>query len=239
MKKFINVFMMGILGLFIVCGCSAEDKKTVLSDAVKFKMEYEELNNVKNEKNGKEYRKLSIDEDNPFVYKSDTDIVEMMDNKETFVVYFGFASCPWCRSVIEQLINVANDLGIDSVYYVDVKEIRDTMIIDEDGEIVTDKMGTEGYYELLKRMDSVLEDYVLTNDDGEEVMTGEKRIYAPNIVAVVDGEVVQLTDGISDKQDDGYMKLTEEMKNESYDKIKCAIECVVDDKELCSAKTKC
>ena len=85
----------------------------------------------------------------------------------------------------------------------------------------------------------MLEDYVLINDDGKEVKTGEKRIYAPNIVSIVNGEAVGLTDGVSDSQSDPYMELTEEMKEESYDKIKCSIECVVDNKEVCSAKAKC
>ena len=189
--------------------------------------------------NGKKYRSLNIDSDNPFVYKEATDILEMMNNEETFVVYFGFASCPWCRSVIPQLIEVADDLGITSIYYVDVKEIRDVMIIDENKEVVVKEKGDEDYYQLLEEMDAVLEEYILTDDDGNEVKTGEKRIYAPSIVSVVDGVAVKLTDGISDKQNDGYMELTDEMINESYDKIECSIKCIVENEEICSAKTKC
>ena len=237
MKKNIILFILGFILVFFATGCSNKDVN--VSDSVKFKGEYEALNDMVNEANNKEYRILDIDEDNSFVYKSAGEIVEMMENNETFVVYFGFASCPWCRSIINQLIEVINDLGIEKVYYVDVKEIRDVMIIDDKGNIVTKDEGTKDYYKLLEKMDSVLENYTLIGEDGEEVDTGEKRIYAPNIVSVVDGDAVKMTDGISDIQDDAYMDLTEEMIEDSYDKIKCSVECVIEKKEICSVKTKC
>jgi len=239
MKKWISLFIIGIVLLFSFTWCSNEKNNSIVTDASKFKEEYEGLNGKKNESNGKEYRTLEIDEDNSFVYKGVGDIVQMIDEGETFIVYFGFASCPWCRSIIEPFMEAVDDLEIYPVYYVDIKEVRDTLEISKNGEVVTLKDGTEEYYQLLDRLDFVLEDYVLINDDGKEVKTGEKRIYAPNIVSIVNGEAVGLTDGVSDSQSDPYMELTEEMKEESYDKIKCSIECVVDNKEVCSAKAKC
>lgn len=236
-----NILLISLMMLmFIFSGCGNEIDETIDEvDAIKFKEEYESLNNVKNELNGKVYRTLEIDKDNSFIYKDANDIVKMMENKETFVVYFGFATCPWCRSVVPTLIEVANDLGITPIYYVDVKEIRDTMVIDEDSSIVTKVKGTDAYYELLEKMDSVLEEYTLKDQDGNKISTKEKRIYAPNIVSVVDGEALKLTDGISDKQTDGYMELTDEIKRESYEKIKCSIECIIDSKKVCSTQTKC
>ena len=58
-----------------------------------------------------------------------------MDNNETFVVYFGFADCPWCRSVLPTLLDVADDLKIDKIYYVDVKEIRNKLDVDDEGNV--------------------------------------------------------------------------------------------------------
>jgi 23S rRNA pseudouridine955/2504/2580 synthase len=43
-----------------------------------------------------------------------------IENKETFVVYFGFSDCPWCRSVVEELIHVAKDLNVEKLYYAEV-----------------------------------------------------------------------------------------------------------------------
>ena len=226
----------------IIClfaGCSSKEENTLKNDSQKFKEEYEILNGEKNENNGKIYRSLKIDEDNNFIYKSAKDIIEMMEDEESFVVYFGFSSCPWCRSIIKPLIDVSSDLDIYPIYYVDVKDIRSTIVVNDEGKIEVKKEGTKDYYELLDKMENVLEDYTITDNDGDEIKTGEKRIYAPNIVAVIDGDAVQLTDGISSKQTDGYMDITNEMEKESYDKIKCAIECVLDSKEICSAKKKC
>ena len=238
MKKNIIIFMMGIVLLFSFTGCH-NNKETSNADAVKFKEEYEALNNTKNEKNGKQHRVLDFDEDNSFIYTSASEIIKMMEDKENFVVYFGFASCPWCRSAIPTLMEVADDLELYPIYYVDVKEIRDTKVINEEGKVVTEKEGTEEYYQLLEKMDSVLENYTLTNQDGNEVETGEKRIYAPNIVSVIDGEAVELTDGISPNQTDAYMELTDKMKKESYDKIKSSIKSVAEIKNTCSTGTKC
>ena len=231
-KVFVSIlFFLLIVGL---AGCQTKEK----SDALKFKEEYESLNGTKSE-SGKTIRTITIDEDNPFVYKDASDIVNMVQNKESFVVYFGFSSCPWCRSVLPNLIKASNDLGIDKIYYVDVKEIRDTLKIDGDGKVVTESNGTDDYYKLLEIFDSVLSDYSLKDSNGSEIDTHEKRIYAPNIISVVDGKVQELATGISTKQTDGYMKLTNEMNQESYDLIKCAIRCVADSKNTCSPKSMC
>lgn len=204
------------------------------SDAIKFKEEYECLNGKINEKNNKEYRMLSISEDNPFIYKEADDIVEMINNNETFAVYFGFDSCPWCRSVVSTLIEVAKDAGIEKIYYVDVKEIRDTIVINNDGEFETIKEGTDGYYKLIELMDNVLGDYTLTDLDGNVVYTNEKRIYAPNVVVVIDGVAKYLESGISEKQTDGYMELTDEMKEDTYNKFDNFLEYMYKEQNTCS-----
>ena len=49
---------------------------------------------------------------------------------------------------------------------------------------------------LLRLFDSVLDDYTLKNELGEEISALEKRIYAPSITSVVDGKVESLTDGL-------------------------------------------
>lgn len=209
------------------------------SDALKFKKDYESLNGTKRQKDGQTIRSITIPKNNPMVYKEAEEIVGMINNKETFVVYFGFNDCPWCRSVVPTLIETANDLGLDKIYYVDVKEIRDEMIINEEGKAVTSKKGSDGYYELLKSLDNVLDDYSLTDADGNSVIAQEKRIYAPNVVAVVNGKPIKLEEGISDKQTNGYMELTEEMKKDTYKKFRCLIKCVTENNKSCSPKSGC
>ena len=69
-------------------------------------------------------------------------------------------------------------------------------------------------------MDNVLADYSRTDKDGNSVDVHEKRIYAPNVVAVLKGKTIKLDTGISSNQTDAYMTLTADMKKETYDKFK-------------------
>lgn len=230
----IFILLLVSLGMFFLF--IKQQKNT---DAFKFKQEYESLNGTIRKKDGKTIRTITIDKENPFIYKEASQVVEMIDNKESFVVYFGFADCPWCRSVLPTLIEVAKDLDLETIYYVDVKEIRDEMILDADVKVITEKKGDKGYYELLKRLDRILEEYTLYDEKNNEISTGEKRIYAPTVVGVVNGKVEKATDGISEKQTDGYMELTEEMQKDTYNKFKCVLKCVIDKSKTCSVDKGC
>ena len=224
MKKYLIVLFLLVI-LLGVTGCKSNKY------ALEFKEEYESINNQDNGYKNR-HRELSISEDNPFVYSTAEEISKKMDDKETFIVYFGFKECPWCRSVLTELIKVAKDKEVETIYYVDVKDIRDVKEVDEEGNITTTKEGSKGYMELLEKMDSVLENYTLTKDE-EKIDAGEKRIYAPNIVAVANGEAIQLETGISEKQTDGYQKLTDKMKKETYNKFKCLINCLEEESTTC------
>lgn len=193
------------------------------NDASKFKKEYESINGIVREKDQKTIRSIEIDKDNPFIYQTADDIVKRVENKETFAVYFGFSDCPWCRSVIPTLIKVSQDMNIDTIYYVDVKNIRDTMEITENGDFKTTTQGSEGYYNLLKSLNPILNDYVITDKDGNKIKTGTKRISAPNLAIVTHGTPTYLTTGIGSSLTDGYMELTEDMQNETYDIFKEAL----------------
>ena len=232
MKKIILSILIITLSLVVV-GCSKEK-----TDAMKFKEEYESINGVVNEHTKKENRELSISKDNPFVYATADEIVEKINKKETFIVYFGFAECPWCRSVLEELIHAAEDKNVDTIYYVDVLNIRDTREIGEDGEITTTKEGTEGYMKLVELLDEVLADYTLTNENEEEISAGEKRIYAPNVVAIANGKAIQLETGISDELKDPYSKLTKKIKNYAYKKFTCLMKCLEEESTSCQ-KNSC
>lgn len=206
------------------------------TDSYKFKEEYEKLNGKKS-KSGKTNRSVSIPAVNPIVYASAEDIVEKIDKKETFLVYFGFSECPWCRSMIENLIEVTKEKNIKEVYYVDVLNIRDVKEIKDD-KIITTKKGSKGYMKLLEKLDSVLADYELTDENDKKIETNEKRIYAPNIVGIVNGKAEKLEDGVSPKEDDPYMKLTKEINNESKKEIECVLKCM-EKANVCTTKTSC
>jgi len=218
--------------VFSLTGCKDNTKEN-LTDAEKFKQEYESLNNTTREKDNKKIREVTIPEDNPMIYSTAEELAKKMDNKESFIVYFGFGDCPWCRSVIEQLIKVSNDRKVSKIYYVDVKDIRDVKEINEEGKIETTKEGSKGYYELIEKMSNVLDDYTLTNDNGETISAEEKRIFAPNVVAVSRGKAIELESGISEEQEDSYQDLTDKMKKETYKKFECIIKCLEEKSTTC------
>lgn len=220
-KRFIFILFI-FIGLFIITWCSNN------KDSLKFKEEYESLNGTKTSYSDSNYRSVNISKRNPFVYSTADDILDMMNNKETFYVYFGSSYCPWCRSVVEEAINSSIDNKIDKIYYVDIWDgfhneiLRDTYEIDSEGNVRKTKNGTGTYYKLLKKFDNVLEDYTLTDDSSREVNVGEKRIFAPNFIYVENGKAKRLTTGISDKQSSSGDKLSKDiLRDESkvFDKF--------------------
>ncbi len=206
MKKKILVLCLSIL---LICGCTSKS-------AVEFKNEYEALNGKENA-NGKVHREISINKNNPFEKITAQELVKKIENKETFYVYFGDELCPWCRSVIEKFIEVANKKNIDKVYYVKIwdkegnEALRSKYQLNDKNEIEEVVKGTQEYNKLLEYFDSLLSDYTLTDKDGNKVSTNEKRIFAPNFIYVKDGKSIKLVDGISEKQKDSREELTKEI----------------------------
>ena len=235
MKKNILLEIISIIMIaLVITGCT--NNKTVKSDSEKFREEYTSLNGQKSE-SGKTIRSIEIPKDNPFVYATAEEIVDKIEKKESFIVYFGFPKCPWCRSVLEQLIKVAQDKEVETIYYVDVYDIRDIKEIDDDGNVKTTRGGSEGYQRLLVLLENVLDDYTLTVEE-EELNLGEKRIYAPNVVAISKGKAIQLETGISDELKDPYGKLSSKVKKYAYNKFKCLMDCLEEENTTCQ-KNSC
>ena len=235
MKK---VIIVGIVLLLIVIGVVVYMEMNVNRDGVKFKKEQEVINNKSTGYGDNKYRELDIPRKNKIKYSSAKDIVNKMNNKESFVVYFGFAKCPWCRSIMEELIKASNDSKVKTLYYVDILKIRDVKEL-KDGKVSELTAGDENYMELIKLMDNVLDEYTLEDEDGKEVKVGEKRIYAPNVVAVTEGKAVKMTTGLSSKLKDPYMKLTDEIKDYAYNNFKCVMNCSLEKKKVCVSKKAC
>lgn len=236
-KKFL-ILAVVLAALLLTLSLLKMPGKITNKDAIKFKEEYENLNGKTNENSKKKYRTVKIDSKNKIVYSNAKEVLKMMEEKKSFVVYFGFDSCPWCRSVVENVSKISKELDED-IYYVDVKEIRDVYELDDENKPELTKEGDKNYLKLIKKLDSVLKEYTLTTDDDNEVKVGEKRIYAPNIVSIIDGSAKELTTGLSDKQTDGYITLTDEMKQESYKKIKKIVQEVVNYNNTCDLDKGC
>ncbi len=232
MKKRILLGIILLFSIFTLTACN--------NDASKFKKDYESMNGKVNA-SGKEHRTVTISKKNPFIYSTDEEIVSMIENKETFYVYFGSTLCPWCRSVIEKAIEIANEKGVSKIYYVDIWDsegneiMRDKYTLDNDSSLELVNAGSEAYKKLLAYFNSVLSDYNLTASDGSKVSTNEKRIYAPNFVYVENGEAKSLVEGISDKQNDS----REELTNEMLEDEKAIFRDFFKDADVCKIDSKC
>lgn len=241
----ISLFLLvtfGIVYIFSELYAENDIPITTVTDAYKFKNEYESVNN-NDLGNGKKVRELTIADNNPFVYKTPEELVKMVEEDKTFVVYFGFNTCPWCRSVITSLIDSALENGIKKVYYVDVKDIRDTYELNDNNEAIRTKEGTDAYYRLLELLNPVLNDYTplkyeTKKGKTKEVKIDEKRIYAPNVVVVKNGEAISMESGIVEELADPYMDLDDGIKCKIKEQFNCMFEKLNTDSNTCSVDEK-
>ena len=170
-------------------------KKDSRPDAIKFKSEYESLNE-KTDDNKEKYLKVDISEDNLYVYKNDSEILDVLKNK-TGIILFGYSKCSYCRSMVSILNDVAKEHKLDTIYYLDILNIRDSYEIMEQ-TVVKLTSGTNSYYEMLNILSEYLSDYYIKDSNDVEYNTGVKRIYAPTVVAVKDGKIVGFHEGTLD-----------------------------------------
>lgn len=197
-----------------------KNNKTV-TDAVKFKNEYESLNG-KVASGDHKYPKVTLTDTNPFVYESADKIVETLKSG-TGIIYLGFPKCPWCRNAV----NVLSYLNVDKIMYLDMTDQRDTYEVSS-GTLKKTKDGTKEYYEMLDILDDILSTYEI-EDNGKTHSADEKRIYVPLVIGVKNGKIVgyhadtvQLNDGqgafdlLTNEQQEELKKIYDDIKDKVY-----------------------
>lgn len=212
MKKIILL----LLTIFILGGCEKVDRPEEIKPGLIFKEEYEVLNGLEDIKYPEYvYREVKIDEDNPYLLTTLDELVNMIENKESFYAYFGDPKCPWCRSNIESAISKAKEEGISQIYYIHMwDEERNEIVRDKyeviDGQIVKTVNGEENYFKLLDALDLYLEPYIIQDGD-EQFDTNEKRIVMPSYIHFTDGIADKYSEGTSSNQNDSHQELNEEI----------------------------
>ena len=218
-KVFIGIIVVLLICMIGIGVIALRDKKEEQSknggnaDSLVFKNEYESLNNVIREKDGKTIKEISISANNPVDIVSEEEAVSLLESG-TGILYFGFPDCPWCRSMLPVLLTTLDNVSIDKLYYLNISSIRDTLALGENDKVDIKEEGTTGYYKLLKLLDSVLEPYYLTNENGEKVDTQEKRLMAPTVVGFKNGIITEIHVGTVESQESGYDDLTIEEQEE-------------------------
>ena len=216
-KKLSRMLLTTLAVLLVVSACAKQPAKDPEPEnkeaAIAFAKEYNDLNGTTNPNNSKEYKTLDVKTENPIVFSSFQEINELLKSG-TGVIYLGFPECPWCRTLLPVLLDVADQEFINTIYYLNVKELRDVKKLDQSGSVVTEKEGAEGYAEFLSLMEAHLDAY-----DGLEDPS-IKRLYVPAVIFVKEGEVQLFHVGTVDSQEDPYQPLTTEQYQELYGLLK-------------------
>ena len=235
MKKKLMFSFLILLTFILVVGCGKkEDNEFALS----FKKDYESMNDKTNSR-GIKYRSISLNENNKFKEITQEDLIEKLNNNKSFYIYFGSTLCPWCRSVIEMADKISRENDIDVIYYLDIWDddgneiFRDKYVLNSNNNLELSVEGTAAYKLVLERFNDFLSDYSLTDSNGSKIDVGEKRVYAPNFAYVLNGKAIRLITGISEKQDDSHMELTNEMLEDEEKSFKNFFS------NSCSSDSKC
>ncbi len=203
------------------------------ADEKKFKNDYEKLNSTE------QNREIKVSLDNNVKYISMNDANKILDS-ESGVIYFGFAGSPWSRNAVPVLIEAVQKNKLETLYYVDIRpeskkenDVRDEFTLDAKNKAKKTKTAEQSYYDVLLALANHLDDYVLTTETGKTVNTGEKRLYAPTVVAVKDGVVVAYHQGTfegHDTDENGKLAdLTKEQEKELLEEYNKLISKFLDD----------
>ena len=154
------------------------------NDQFRFKLSYEYINLVDYD-NGKKI-KVNIPYNNHIKYLENDEIITFL-TKKTGIIYFGYNTCPWCRNIVEPLIETINKNHINNLYYVDVNK------------------GIKGISnKLLEILDSTLD-----QDNSEK-----KGLNVPAVYFVKNGKIVCHHIGTIDGYNNPYKSMTTKQQNE-------------------------
>lgn len=209
-KVIIIVLLMALLsiaGFSIYNNYKNKNYKESTTDAIKFMIEYENLNNKLKADGINKHTEINIIEENVIKYSNYNEIVSVLDSG-TGVIYFGYPECPWCRNAAPELVKVAKETGLETIYYFNDMSIRDQKSLDDNGNVIVDKEGTDEYYNLLTRLSDYLGSYKGLNDETI------KRLYVPTVVFVKEGNIVGVHIGTVESQTDPSILLNDEQREE-------------------------
>lgn len=222
-KKIFKLLSIIILGIILILGGIMYYNYNV-RDSIKIKKSYESLNGTVRESDGKKYNNVKLSSNNSFKY-IDAKEANSIIKSGSGIIFLGANWCPWCRNAIEVLDDSAKSMKLDTVYYLDMDKVRNVWEV-KNGKLVKTQKEADGYYKLLKLLDSTLEKetYKIQDKDGHEYDTKEKRIYIPFVVVVKDGKIMSTHLGTVElnENQDKYSKLTKKQYNklfETYNKM--------------------
>jgi predicted bacteriocin transport accessory protein len=193
-KKILSTVMAAVL----LAGCSAGSVSSASSASSEKESSY-----PKSDMSGYEG---FTDENHVFVDMTVKEMAADMDAGKTFVVYFGFSNCPWCKEAMPVLNDTAKENDM-KVGYINTRADSSW----------TSNTDIDDYDVVVER----LSDYLEYDDDGK------KHLYTPDVYFIKDGKVVMNHEGTLDGQNAKTSSLTDDETKElaadyqeGFDKLK-------------------
>jgi thiol-disulfide isomerase/thioredoxin len=154
-----NIFLIIIVSLIVLLTVGigmglllkhndAKAPSGVETDATRFSREY-----------------TQVGQDNVFVYRSATQIVDILRGG-TGVVFLGFPSCPWCQAYVPMLNDVAKEVGIEKIFYLNIQE---------------DRANNSPEYQAIVE---ILKDHLDLDNEGKP------RVFVPDVTVVDHGKII-------------------------------------------------
>lgn len=167
--------MVGLL----LCGCQKEVKQTSNKNVCDLDCEKADMGAYESFK----------DEDHVFLTTTFKQADTMLNDKNfSGILYFGYATCPWCNEALPIMNEVAKADKL-SIYYVDKHS-------------EANEKDKDGVAKITKLLDKA---YGLQKDD-----EGNANIFVPEVVVVKDGKIVSHHMGTLEEHDATQRKMTTE-----------------------------
>jgi hypothetical protein len=170
-----NAIVLIFISSLMLLQCHGKDNQ--ISDSERFALEYP-----------------LVGGDNIFVYKNADETADILARGRG-IVFIGFKECPWCQLYAVFLHDVAVEMGIDKIYYCDIREDRES--------------NSESY----QRIAGILGGRLQYDDEGRP------RVYVPDVSIVSRGRIIA-RDFETSKETLGYNTPQEYWNDERVDALK-------------------
>lgn len=58
-------------------------------------------------------------------------VYELAEDKESFILYIGRSTCPYCQKVVPELMNAATNNDFDVIYHVDILDENNSLFVQQ------------------------------------------------------------------------------------------------------------
>lgn len=206
MKKWFAMVLAMALALSLAVPAMADGPKDKDMDEIKFIEDYESLNGQLDRTGLYMLPDVDLPDRVPFEYEDMDDIVELL-TEDSGVLYVGFPSCPWCRQLIQPMIDAWKLTGSnEDITCINIYDLRPTRTVDEEGNVTETKAPAPEYEKLVE----LLYDHLRPLEGAKDETI--KHIYSPMLVFVRRGNIEYVHIGTVEGHDRG-----ETMTQEEYD----------------------